>query len=529
MPTQTIQPTVTPAKSNQSQPSLLPKPNIAPTPSPSKTYTIQRNPNIPAAPNVTPIQPKPIAPTPQQLTPVTPTPIQTPAVNSTPGTPNKQNMVVGIQSLGANTVTIKDGQLIVQGPDHAAATQIAQLLSTGAAKLANLNGKQVLLTTAPAKAGQQAATTPVAPPPREPTPPPPPREPTPPPPREPSPPPSLMEVQSSVEVPGFWKFRKSPSSWSIIKLADFLKKFKSKAFWESSFVLLVISGLEMATLNIQKAALMLGVDIKELAMEMRKLRNEEEGSLSKNTLAKIKSEVCIVEPGDCEDSVEANDLIDEGERRGVKRRVSSSWANKEDDLAWITGEVVVHLLKRSFALKDKLFLQDGRQPVLVLRISWPFYESNVLRVVKEIEEYCGSEGLLMESLEVQELLKAAQHLDCQRMEGGGYALAPAYNYSRCMLEEKADYWETELPAKLLKDVGNKVMPAELAACQLGVTTTMIFSALALKRLRASNMRGPVTMKRYKEFGFGGEEDFWKELTTLDMLQKVCCWVCGTTT
>ena len=200
LPTQTIQPTVTPAKSNQSQPSLLPKPNIAPTPSPSKTYTIQRNPNVPAAPNVTPIQPKPIAPSPQQLTPA-PAPIQTPTVNSTPGTPNKQNMVVGIQSLGANTVTIKDGQLIVQGPDHAAATQIAQLLSTGAAKLANLNGKQVLLTTAPAKAGQQTATTPVAPPPRDPTPPPPPREPTPPPPREPSPPPSLTVTAQLAQTP----------------------------------------------------------------------------------------------------------------------------------------------------------------------------------------------------------------------------------------------------------------------------------------------------------------------------------------
>merc|ERR1719450_2080149 len=146
------QPTLVPSKSTPSQPSLLPKPNIAPSPSPSKTYTIQRNPNVPVTPNMTPIQPKPIAPSPQQLTPA-PTPVQTPAPTpGTPATPNKQNMVVGIQSLGANTVTIKDGQLIVQGPDHAHATQIAQLLSTGAAKLANLNGKQVLLTTAPAKA-----------------------------------------------------------------------------------------------------------------------------------------------------------------------------------------------------------------------------------------------------------------------------------------------------------------------------------------------------------------------------------------
>merc|ERR1719234_1952998 len=48
LPTQPIQPTVTPsAKLNQSQPSLLPKPTIAAaTPSPSKTYTIQRKPTI---------------------------------------------------------------------------------------------------------------------------------------------------------------------------------------------------------------------------------------------------------------------------------------------------------------------------------------------------------------------------------------------------------------------------------------------------------------------------------------------------
>ena len=89
----------------------------------------------------------------------------------------------------------------MNGPDHAVVTQISQLLSTGAAKLANLNGKQVLLTTAPAKAGQQAATTPVAPPPREPTPPPPPREPTPPPPREPSPPPSLTVTAQLAQTP----------------------------------------------------------------------------------------------------------------------------------------------------------------------------------------------------------------------------------------------------------------------------------------------------------------------------------------
>ena len=120
-----------------SQPSLLPKPSLPSSPSPSKTYCIQRNPAV-ASPTVTPIQPKPVPAPPVVPALATPT-------TAAPGTSNKQNMVVGIQSLGANTVTIKDGQLIVQGPDHAAATNIAKLLSTGAAKLANLNGKQVML------------------------------------------------------------------------------------------------------------------------------------------------------------------------------------------------------------------------------------------------------------------------------------------------------------------------------------------------------------------------------------------------
>jgi len=171
------------------QPSLLPKPAAGVITSPSKTYCIQRNPNVPTL-NNTPIQPKlqPIQPSPLPATPPQPaqavpsqaTPPQpaqpAPSTGATPGTP-KQSKVVGIQSLGANTVTIKDGQLIVQGPDHAAATAIARQLSTGQAKLGNVGGKQVLVIIAPE---EQAPPPPPPEPPKEPTPPP--REPTPPPP-----------------------------------------------------------------------------------------------------------------------------------------------------------------------------------------------------------------------------------------------------------------------------------------------------------------------------------------------------------
>ena len=175
--------------------SVLSKHNLVPNHTPSKTHTVQKNPKVTMSvtPNVTPIQPKPIATSPQQLTP-TPTLIQTTAANPSnpsPTTQKKQNMLVGIQSLGAITVTIENGQLIVHGPDHAAATQIVQLLSTGAAKLANLNGKQVLVTNAEAlRSQQQTGAISTAP-----TPPPTPQEPTPPrPTREPSSPESLTST-----------------------------------------------------------------------------------------------------------------------------------------------------------------------------------------------------------------------------------------------------------------------------------------------------------------------------------------------
>ena len=39
-------------------------------------------------------------------------------------------------------------------------------------------------------------------------------------------------------------------------------------------------------------------------------------------------------------------------------------------------------------------------------------------------------------------------------------------------------------------------------------------------VKEQKLSGPVTVHRYKEFGFGSEEDFWKENTTKDVLQKV---------
>ena len=83
-----------------------------------------------------PIQPKlqvPLSPSPQ--IPATPS-------GEVAGTKKK---IIGIQSLGNNTVTIKDSKLIVQGQNKDEATDIARKIANGEAKLGNVCGKQVLV------------------------------------------------------------------------------------------------------------------------------------------------------------------------------------------------------------------------------------------------------------------------------------------------------------------------------------------------------------------------------------------------
>ena len=128
-----------------------------------KTYTIPKSvtagatgiqiqkltaPATPAPPTVTPIAPP---------TPVAPSPLATNAATvAAPGTPGGKQ-VMEVKPLGQNSVTFKGTQMIVSGPDMAQAQAIAKQLSTGQARLASYNGKQVLISTTTA---QPAAGTP---------------------------------------------------------------------------------------------------------------------------------------------------------------------------------------------------------------------------------------------------------------------------------------------------------------------------------------------------------------------------------
>ena len=61
--------------------------------------------------------------------------------------PQQPKQMVEVKTLGQNVVSFKGNQMIVQGPDIAQAQQIARQLASGSARLAMLNGKQVLVST----------------------------------------------------------------------------------------------------------------------------------------------------------------------------------------------------------------------------------------------------------------------------------------------------------------------------------------------------------------------------------------------
>ena len=65
----------------------------------------------------------------------------------TPASVGPGKQMVEVKSLGQNTVTYRNGQMIVSGPDVTQAQEIAKQLASGQARLATLGGKQVLVST----------------------------------------------------------------------------------------------------------------------------------------------------------------------------------------------------------------------------------------------------------------------------------------------------------------------------------------------------------------------------------------------
>merc|ERR1719370_212771 len=75
-------------------------------------------------------------------------------------------------------------------------------------------------------------------------------------------------------------------------------------------------------------------------------------------------------------------LVGSRDERGV---VGEGGSHHKINTGWITGEVVVSMLRRCFYLKDQM--KDEEVLHRVLKAGSPFYTSNVKRVVSEIADF----------------------------------------------------------------------------------------------------------------------------------------------
>ena len=184
---------------------------------------------------------------------------------------------------------------------------------------------------------------------------------------------------------------------------------------------------------------------------------------------------------------------------------------------WVTPDVVVLLLREAFLDKDRV-IPEGEPPVL--RPSLRFYRDNIRRLCHEIDIAFSDEKEnlppLLSSPELQELLVQAKLLDTQAPGSLELHLLPTYCYIK-QHSKPGDFWSTELPKALLQDVARGVVPAVVAAWQLGITETMVKCALARSMKRG---QGLASVRRYLELGFGNKEEFWKESSTVEVLMGI---------
>ena len=99
---------------------------------------------------------------------------QLPTTHSTPQQPAPPSgkQMVEVKTLGQNVVSFKGNQMIVSGPDVEQAQAIAKQLSSGQARLATMNGKQVLISTSTTMVppgGDQQSKSPIVATPKTPT------------------------------------------------------------------------------------------------------------------------------------------------------------------------------------------------------------------------------------------------------------------------------------------------------------------------------------------------------------------------
>merc|ERR1719186_1695768 len=150
-----------------------------------------------------------------------------------------------------------------------------------------------------------------------------------------------------------------------------------------------------------------------------------------------------------------------------------------------------------------------------------FYVQNITNFCNHLGKYlnivhCGTDLLMTKPIE--ELLLAGKHLD-SRIPFKDSELAPHYDYTQYNAHNQKNekFWEMGLVKTILKDVKTAALTKSKAAWQLGVTEDMIITAL---QAELKNPDFNLTLGQYLKKGYGNEQQFWVELSTVEILNEV---------
>eukprot|EP00092_Neocalanus_flemingeri_P024317 GFUD01026373.1.p1 GENE.GFUD01026373.1~~GFUD01026373.1.p1 ORF type:complete len:860 (+),score=265.23 GFUD01026373.1:148-2580(+) len=180
----------------------------------------------------------------------------------------------------------------------------------------------------------------------------------------------------------------------------------------------------------------------------------------------------------------------------------------------------------------------GGQNEPLFRRAYNFYSDNLARICKDLDWHLKAswiEGPLKDCKEMEQLVKTALSCD-ERLLSDDLALklSPYYTYSKFRMDYSEDaFWERQFIKDVLRDVSSKALNVSVAASGLGVTAEMIYYAVKRwEEVEQEESNNPeqedneeqesfsVSVKEYVSMGYGSKVQFWKEQSTLDMLEDV---------
>merc|ERR1719470_673875 len=108
--------------------------------------------------------------------------------------------------------------------------------------------------------------------------------------------------------------------------------------------------------------------------------------------------------------------------------------------------------------------------------------------------------------------------------------SPKYSYTKVRIKHSEEmFWESLFTANVLEDVKTKALPLSVAASGLGVTAEMVWAALKLDSFAQDEeyfdnenpgQQESISVKDYVYRGYGSRSQFWKEDSTVELLEEV---------